>query len=318
MGNWILIPPLLFCCTITFLWCTRASPFSNLPSQDLADGTHSQNPQQYSHLADEIHCSRERSRAAWKVVDEYLMPFVEKEKYQISRKCKLHPDNDMFRDQELHKLHHDVNDWKCGYCKKSFYAEKYLDKHFDNRHYNLLNISKGNCLADLCGALHCDLVMDSQSRKTKCNPAAAVKNRHLCEKVADNCFPVSGGPSASRLHEFFLRQFCDAHSCSGETYQHFLYRCFCFDPSIVAAVLWLCIYVQEGFEDEYARSETSFAKQTEEEALLVGYFRKQREVRIGFGLVFWTYKCQMPKVEMVFTCDTIKVKASIRVLLKGR
>ncbi|GKV41292.1 hypothetical protein SLEP1_g48843 [Rubroshorea leprosula] len=52
-------------------------------------------------------------------------------------------------------------------------------------------------------------------RKTKCNPAAAARNKHLCESLADSCFPVSEGPSASRLHEFFLRQFCDTHTCSG-------------------------------------------------------------------------------------------------------
>lgn len=80
------------------------------------------------------------------------MPFVEKEKYQISNKCRLHPDNDMFRDQELHKINHDVNEWRCGYCKKSFYAEKYIDKHFDNRHYHLLN-----AVSALLLLLHCTL-----------------------------------------------------------------------------------------------------------------------------------------------------------------
>lgn len=68
------------------------------------------------------------------------MPFVEKKKYEISTKCRLHPDNDMFRDQEQHKSHLDFNDWKCGYCRKRFYEEKYIDQHFDNRHYNLLNV----------------------------------------------------------------------------------------------------------------------------------------------------------------------------------
>ncbi|XP_028082859.1 uncharacterized protein LOC114284162 isoform X2 [Camellia sinensis] len=170
--------------------------------------------EQYAH---EVHCSRERSRAAWKVIEEYLMPFVEREKYQISRKCKLHPDNDIFRDQEQHKIHLDVNEWRCGYCKKIFRAEKFLDQHYDNRHYDLLNVSHSKCVADLCGALHCDLVMDSNSkfRKTKCNPAAAARNRHLCESLADSCFPVNQSPSANRLHELFLRQFCDAHTCSG-------------------------------------------------------------------------------------------------------
>ncbi|KAJ8771283.1 hypothetical protein K2173_026460 [Erythroxylum novogranatense] len=163
----------------------------------------------------EVHCSRERSRAAWKVLDEYLMPFVERERYEIPTKCRLYPDNDLFRDQERHKIHLDFNEWQCGYCKKSFLAETYLDKHFDNRHFNLLNVSDGKCLADICGALHCDFVMDSKP-KTKCNPAAAAKNRHLCEGLADSCFPVNQGPAARRLHEFFLHQFCDAHTCSGK------------------------------------------------------------------------------------------------------
>ncbi|KAB1217299.1 hypothetical protein CJ030_MR4G021022 [Morella rubra] len=175
--------------------------------------------------AHEVHCSRERSRAAWKVIEEYLMPFVEREGFQISSKCRLHPDNDLFRDQEQHKIHMDINEWQCGYCKKSFRAEKFLDQHFDNRHYNLLNVymtnsefiqSHSKCLADLCGAVHCDVMMDTKSRKSKCNPAAAARNRHLCESLADSCFPVHQGPSASRLHELFLRQFCDAHTCSGK------------------------------------------------------------------------------------------------------
>ena len=113
----------------------------------------------------EVHCSRERSRAAWKIIEEvlrtekhilsiyvedffdielflmqYLMPFVEKEKYQLSSRCRLHPSSDLFRDQEEHKIHVDVNEWRCGYCKKIFRAEKFLDQHFDNRHYNLLNV----------------------------------------------------------------------------------------------------------------------------------------------------------------------------------
>ena len=36
-------------------------------------------------------------------------------------------------------------------------------------------------MADLCGALHCDLTMEFKKPKSKCNAAAAAKNRHLCE-----------------------------------------------------------------------------------------------------------------------------------------
>ncbi|GLT29081.1 hypothetical protein SLA2020_039690 [Shorea laevis] len=185
-------------------------------SQSFVETADSRNLKDEGDLMYEVHCSRERSRAAWQIIEDYLMPFVEQEGYQISNKCRLHPDNDLFRDQENHKIHLDINEWRCGYCKKSFRAEKFLDQHFDNRHYNLLNVNQSKCLADLCGALHCDFVMKSKSPTAKCNPAAVARNRHLCESLADSCFPINQGPSASRLHELFLHQFCDAHTCSGK------------------------------------------------------------------------------------------------------
>ncbi|XP_057750163.1 uncharacterized protein LOC130968739 isoform X5 [Arachis stenosperma] len=76
-------------------------------------------------------------------------------------------------------------------------------------------IHTSQCLVDLCGALHCDIEINFGLKKSKCNPAAAARNKHLCESLADSCFPVNDGPAASRLHEFFLHQFCDAHSCTG-------------------------------------------------------------------------------------------------------
>ncbi|KAL0792215.1 hypothetical protein Bca101_063592 [Brassica carinata] len=117
-------------------------------------------------------------------LSQYLTPFVERERYQIPNKCRLHPDNDLYRDQEQHKVHVDIYEWKCGYCRKSFNEEKFLDQHFDTRHYNLLNTTGTKCFADLCGALHCDSVLSSSKKgKSKCNPAAAAKNRHLCENT---------------------------------------------------------------------------------------------------------------------------------------
>ncbi|XP_057488780.1 uncharacterized protein LOC130774731 isoform X1 [Actinidia eriantha] len=206
--------------------------------------------------AHEVHCSRERSRAAAKIIEEFLMPFVEQEKYQISSTCRLHPDHDIFRDQEQNKIHVDVNEWRCGYCKKIFRAENFLDQHFDSRHYNLLNVSHSKCLADLCGALHCDLWLDSNSkfRKTKCNPAAAARNRHFCESLADSCFPVSQSPSANRLHELFLRQFCDAHTCSGgpkpfsrggRKHTSVLYLAFSILTLMLLPIFYLIVYLHQ-------------------------------------------------------------------------
>ncbi|KAJ6812292.1 uncharacterized protein M6B38_149360 [Iris pallida] len=198
---------------ILFILCLSLDRGHALQEFEAADGTSTLKqdvPQKH-----EVHCSRERSRAAWKIIEEYLTPFVEEEQYEIPSKCRLHPDNDMFREQEEHKIHIDTNEWRCGLCKKSFRVEKFLDQHFDNRHSNLIDDSQGRCLADLCGALHCDLMDDTKKSKNKCNPGAMSRNRHLCESLADSCFPTNQGRSTSRLHELFLRQFCDAHTCNG-------------------------------------------------------------------------------------------------------
>ncbi|KAJ0018316.1 hypothetical protein Pint_10390 [Pistacia integerrima] len=48
--------------------------------------------------------------AAGKLLRGYLMPFVEKECYQISTLCRFDPDKDLFRDQEQHKFHVDINE----------------------------------------------------------------------------------------------------------------------------------------------------------------------------------------------------------------
>ncbi|CAN6340026.1 unnamed protein product [Urochloa humidicola] len=210
-----------------------------------------QDPHPHAH---EVHCSRERSRAAWEAIDGYLMPFVEKEKYELPSKCRLRPDNDMFREQELHKIHFDINDWRCGFCKKAFRAEKFLDQHMENRHKNLLNNSEGRCLADLCGALHCDLMMEFKKPKSKCNAAAALRNRHLCESLADNCFPINQGLAASRLHEFFLRQFCDAHTCNrgakpfpkgGRKQTNRFYSALCVLTLILLPLFYLIVFLHQ-------------------------------------------------------------------------
>lgn len=70
---------------------------------------------------------------------QYMLPFVKQTKYDIPKACRLHPDNDMFREQELKKEHISTNQWQCSYCKKMFRSEKYLDQHLDNRHRALLN-----------------------------------------------------------------------------------------------------------------------------------------------------------------------------------
>ncbi|KAL6905658.1 hypothetical protein ACP4OV_003259 [Aristida adscensionis] len=236
----------------------------------------------------EVHCSRERSRAAWKAIDEYLMPFVEKEKYELPRKCRLRPDNDMFREQEEHKIHFDINEWRCGFCKKAFRAEKFLDQHFENRHKNLVDNSHGRCLADLCGALHCDLMMEFKKPKGKCNAAAAERNRHVCEASQTVAFLLIRGflpavfmkfSDAAFFVEFFLRQFCDAHTCSRstkpfpkggrETNKQVLLGHVHIDIDTFAPVLSDSFLAPEANEERCSRSKEIFKNWAEEKTILI-------------------------------------------------
>lgn len=127
-------------------------------------------------------------------------------------------------------------------------------------------------MADLCGALHCDAVTNSKSSRSKCNPAAAARNRHLCEvafiifcpfaltvhcsstvlsnpyalfdfvkSLADSCFPISEGPSAGRLHgilqfSYSVNSLFFHYDVSGHSFFQF-FSCF-----LYIALCWFISY----------------------------------------------------------------------------
>lgn len=51
--------------------------------------------------------------------------------------------------------------------------------------------SRIKCLADVCGALHCDRVVETVSQKSKCNPAAAARKKHMCEVTSEDFLQIS-------------------------------------------------------------------------------------------------------------------------------
>lgn len=52
----------------------------------------------------------------------------------VPEQCLLHPGNDMFADQERHKVVTSGALHKCLYCNKTFKSDAYLDAHMDRRH----------------------------------------------------------------------------------------------------------------------------------------------------------------------------------------
>lgn len=67
------------------------------------------------------------------------MPILKKYQVELPLECPFHESRDIFRPQQRAKHQHRPSQWTCGLCGKSFYAEKHLDAHFDNRHKSNVN-----------------------------------------------------------------------------------------------------------------------------------------------------------------------------------
>lgn len=67
------------------------------------------------------------------------MPILKKHQVEMPLDCPFHESRDIFRPQQKAKHQHRPSQWTCGLCGKSFYAEKHLDAHFDNRHKSNVN-----------------------------------------------------------------------------------------------------------------------------------------------------------------------------------
>lgn len=67
------------------------------------------------------------------------MPILKKYQVELPLECPFHESRDIFRPQQRAKHQHRPSQWTCGLCGKSFYAEKHLDAHFDNRHRSNVN-----------------------------------------------------------------------------------------------------------------------------------------------------------------------------------
>ncbi|KAJ8960828.1 hypothetical protein NQ318_020124 [Aromia moschata] len=100
------------------------------------------------------------------VVQNKWIPVLEKFKVTLPLECPFHPQRDIFGPQQAAKKQHRPSQWTCGICGKSFFEEKFLDMHFDNRHKEYINMAEDAvCLADYCDIMRCDVLL-SQDLKT--------------------------------------------------------------------------------------------------------------------------------------------------------
>lgn len=70
---------------------------------------------------------------------------------------------DIFGPQQAAKHQYRPSQWSCGFCGKSFYEEKFLELHFDNRHKSLINMAEDAvCLADYCDIMRCEVLITQE------------------------------------------------------------------------------------------------------------------------------------------------------------
>ncbi|KAF9804167.1 hypothetical protein SFRURICE_020595 [Spodoptera frugiperda] len=107
-----------------------------------------------------ITCSRDNSKIVRKVIENKWLPVLERFQVKLPLECPFHPARDIFAPQHAAKLQHRPSQWTCAFCGKSFYEERHLDTHFDQRHKNQINKAEDAvCLADYCDIMRCQVLV---------------------------------------------------------------------------------------------------------------------------------------------------------------
>ncbi|GLV41585.1 uncharacterized protein CBL_06814 [Carabus blaptoides fortunei] len=112
-----------------------------------------------------ISCPRDNARIVRKIIQSKWMPVLEKYKVNIPLECPFHPQRDIFGPQQSAKHQHRPSQWTCGFCGKSFFEERFLDMHFDNRHKSNVNmVEDAVCLSDYCDIMRCDVLVTQDAK----------------------------------------------------------------------------------------------------------------------------------------------------------
>ena len=67
-------------------------------------------------------------------------PVFKHQQVAIPVSCVFGAGRDIYAMQEENKFSENPGKWTCGFCGKSFYDEKFIDKHFDARHSDKTNV----------------------------------------------------------------------------------------------------------------------------------------------------------------------------------
>jgi len=142
-------------------------------------------------------CDFELTRQAREILQRELFTPLEAMNYMVSERCPIHPAKDMLQPFEEHKKMIRKRKWECKICHKQFESEKFLDKHFVNRHeQSHTDLSRSMCLGSVCDILHCPATVND--KVTKCNKKSLQKRQMFCQKLLHRCLAFD---AAGHKHE---------------------------------------------------------------------------------------------------------------------
>lgn len=122
-------------------------------------------------------CPRDDSRRVRSFFMTDVFPVLNTNPVDLPSSCPFHPMHDMYRVHEENKISDYNGEWKCKYCNKRFVSEKYLDRHLDRMHSDLLPENATVCLSDYSKMLGFQPIQDEKLFSGRVSPAQNAYNK---------------------------------------------------------------------------------------------------------------------------------------------
>mmetsp|Transcript_20052 Transcript_20052/g.33788 ORF Transcript_20052/g.33788 Transcript_20052/m.33788 type:complete len:280 (-) Transcript_20052:173-1012(-) len=177
-------------------------------------------------------CSRLLSRRVRKFLQTDIFSRLQFDPQELPLQCQLNPLHDLYYDQEEHKSSYGSRDQRCGYCGKHFKSDMYLDRHFDNKHQDMIESNRTTCLADLCPLFGCSELnthyKGSSSRRNggafaklhPCSDDEVERYVYKCEVLSKRCFGhLNDGKNGNKMMSYFNSNVCKRLHCENGVLQ---------------------------------------------------------------------------------------------------
>ncbi len=181
-------------------------------------------------------CPRTEASQAKAIVGGAVVPAAAAAGLRLSAACPFHPSKSVHARQNRHKALEPQGFWRCGFCKKQFRSEAFLDRHMDLRHHAEVDANTTVCLGDFCDILGCpaaghhhddhDHEGDHGSDQEAPRDAAHHHGEHAahatahCASLMRRCLeddPASsreaGGETSAKAVQRVAREFCSVDPC---------------------------------------------------------------------------------------------------------